>query len=207
IGVSAALHLQKRGRAVVLVDRRGAAEETSYGNSGIIQREAIVPYAFPQEWRKILHYALNRSTESHLHWRALPSIAPILFQYWRHGTPQKVERTSRALKPLIERVIDEHMALMEQAGITGMVRRTGYVRGYRSARLLEEAIAEHGRWLADFGIAFEAKDAAGIRELEPHLEDVFVGGIFVPQPVSVNDPSAVGKAYAEIFTKGGGRFL
>ena len=31
VGVSIAVHLQKRGRATVLVDRRGAAEETPYG--------------------------------------------------------------------------------------------------------------------------------------------------------------------------------
>ena len=40
VGVSVALHLQRRGRDVVLVDRRGAGEETSYGNAGLIQRNA-----------------------------------------------------------------------------------------------------------------------------------------------------------------------
>ena len=49
VGVSTALHLQKRGRSVVLVDRRGAGEETSYGNTGIIQREGVVPYPFPRQ--------------------------------------------------------------------------------------------------------------------------------------------------------------
>src|ERR1700742_5271496 len=37
VGVGAALHLQKRGRNVVLIDKHGAAgEETSYGNTGIV---------------------------------------------------------------------------------------------------------------------------------------------------------------------------
>src|SRR5690606_24804847 len=54
VGVSTALHLQQRGRSVALVDRRGVAEETSYGNAGIIQREGIVPYLFPREWATIL---------------------------------------------------------------------------------------------------------------------------------------------------------
>ena len=42
VGVSVALHLQKRGRDVVLIDRQGAGEETSYGNAGLIQREAVI---------------------------------------------------------------------------------------------------------------------------------------------------------------------
>ena len=74
-----------RGRDVVLVDRRGAAEETSYGNTGVIQREATVPYTFPREWRKILTYALNRSTEAHMDWRWLPALAPSLYRYWSRG--------------------------------------------------------------------------------------------------------------------------
>ena len=37
IGVSLALHLQARGRDVVLIDRHaGAAGETSFGNAGLI---------------------------------------------------------------------------------------------------------------------------------------------------------------------------
>ena len=50
VGVSVALHLQKRGRDVVLIDRRGVGEETSYGNSGLIQREGVIPYTFPREF-------------------------------------------------------------------------------------------------------------------------------------------------------------
>ena len=49
VGVSTALHLQQRGRSVALVDRRPAAEETSYGNAGLIQCEGVVPYSFPRK--------------------------------------------------------------------------------------------------------------------------------------------------------------
>ena len=48
VGVSIALHLQARGRSVALLDRRGAGEETSYGNAGLIERSSVIPYAFPR---------------------------------------------------------------------------------------------------------------------------------------------------------------
>jgi hypothetical protein len=35
VGICVALHVQKRSRSAVLVDRRGAAEETSFGNAGL----------------------------------------------------------------------------------------------------------------------------------------------------------------------------
>ncbi len=54
VGVSAALHLQKRGRSVVLIDKHGVAgEETSYGNAGIIERATIFPRAFPRDMRAL----------------------------------------------------------------------------------------------------------------------------------------------------------
>jgi D-amino-acid dehydrogenase len=49
VGVSIALHLQKRGRSVLLVDKRELRLETSFGNAGLIQREGVVPYGFPHD--------------------------------------------------------------------------------------------------------------------------------------------------------------
>src|ERR1700685_1357811 len=49
VGVSAALALQARGRKVALIDRHGkAAGETSFGNAGIIETMAVIPYVFPR---------------------------------------------------------------------------------------------------------------------------------------------------------------
>src|SRR5262249_42891597 len=72
VGVSVALHLQRRGRDVVLVDRRGAGEETSYGDAGLIQREAVVPYTFPREFSVIPSYAMNNRRDAVYHLSGLP---------------------------------------------------------------------------------------------------------------------------------------
>jgi D-amino-acid dehydrogenase len=128
VGVSAALHLQRRGRSVVLIDRRGPGEETSYGNAGIIQREGVVPYPFPRDIALLARYAFNLLPEANLHYSALPAIAPWLYRYWRASTPEGIAQTARGLKPLVERCIVEHEALMEPAGLLGLVRRTGYMR-------------------------------------------------------------------------------
>ena len=50
VGVGAALHLQKRGRDTVLIDRHEmAGEETSYGNGGLIESASVFPYMFPRD--------------------------------------------------------------------------------------------------------------------------------------------------------------
>src|SRR3954451_16991089 len=83
VGVSIALHLQKRGRSVLLVDKRRPGLETSFGNAGLIQREGVFPHGFPHDFRALFRYALNKTTGARYHLSALPLIAPFLFQYWR----------------------------------------------------------------------------------------------------------------------------
>src|ERR1700743_2004897 len=55
VGVSAALHLQQRGRDVALIDKHElAGEETSFGNAGIIERASVFPLVFPRDFGLIL---------------------------------------------------------------------------------------------------------------------------------------------------------
>jgi D-amino-acid dehydrogenase len=207
VGASTALHLLKRGRSVVLVDRRGAGEETSYGNTGIIQREGVVPYPFPRDIGLMAQYALNRRPEANLHWSALPRIAPWLYRYWQASTPAGLAASSRAARPLVERCIVEHEALMADAGILGMLRRTGYLRFHRSAAALAAELAEDQGNLQAYGVHYRALSPAELAEVEPHLRGPKVGGILMPEPVSVADPGAVVKAYARLFEERGGRFV
>ncbi len=207
VGVSAALALQTRGRAVVLVDRRGVAEETSHGNAGIIQREAVVPYTFPRDWRVVLDYALNRRTEAHLHHWDLMGLAPWLWQHFMNSAADRVEATARAARPLVERCLTEHEAWLRLAGLEGVLRRTGYLRVYRSAERLDKDVAVSAEALSRWGVMSEPISADRLRELEPHLQGPLAGGLLKPQAVSVPDPGAVGKAYAALFIQHGGRIV
>jgi D-amino-acid dehydrogenase len=207
VGASTALQLQRRGRSTVLIDRRGAGEETSYGNTGIIQREGVVPYPFPREPLRIAQYALNMRPEANLHWSALPAIAPWLIRYWAASTEARLALAARATRPLIERCVLEHEVLMQDAAIAGMMRRTGYLRLYRSAPALAAELAKDTANRGTYGVNFAALDAQGVRAIEPHLCGDFAGGVLLPDPVSVADPGAVAKAYARRLIERGGRFL
>ena len=94
VGICVALHLQKRGRSVVLVDRRGAAEETSFGNAGLIQREGVYPYGFPHDFGALLRYGLNRTIDAYYHPSALPRLAPFLWKYWQYSRPARLSPQS-----------------------------------------------------------------------------------------------------------------
>jgi D-amino-acid dehydrogenase len=144
VGVSAALHLQRRGRDVVLIDRRDPGEETSYGNAGLIQREAVIPYTFPREFGVALSYAMNNRRDAVYHLSALPRIAPWLFQYWRNAIPERVERSMRALVPLMAHCVEEHDALIAEVGSAAqsLVDHGGWLHCCRTEKTLLKGIAD-----------------------------------------------------------------
>lgn len=206
-GVCTALHLQAAGRSVALIDRGAPVSETSYGNAGLIQREAIIPYSFPRDWGKIFNYAFNRLPEANVHWTALPALAPFLYRYWRQSSPERVAATARALKPLVERSVAEHEALAQRAGTAETFRRTGFLRLYRDAAQFDAQLREEEDAAKKYGVVFAAKTAAELRAMEPGVTGDFVGAIHMPQAVGTGDPGFVGRAYVRLFQDGGGAVL
>jgi D-amino-acid dehydrogenase len=207
VGVSVALHLQKRGRDVVLVDCRSAGEETSYGNAGLIQREAVFPYTFPRKFGTILSYAMNNRRDAVYHLAALPHLAPWLFRYWQNATPERVERSAQALAPLMARCFDEHEELIAEVGAAArnLVDHGGWLNCFRTEKSLQQAIADAHR-LDQYGVDYTVLTAAQLRDLEPHLSEAIVGAIHFRGSPTSSDPGMLTKAYADLFTRNGGRF-
>lgn len=204
VGVCSALHLQARGLDVVLVDRRGPGEETSFGNAGLIERASIVPYAFPRGVRDILRYAANRSSAVRYDPLFLPRIAPWLYAYFRHSEPARLAAAARAMLPLIERCLDEHDALIEAAGAEDLVRRDGWIEAFRTPAAFDKAAAGTAAATAH-GLRFEILDGAGLRAREPALTGALTGAIHWLDPVAVRDPHGLTTRYVDLFTSRGGR--
>ena len=207
VGICVALHLQKRSRAVVLVDRRGAAEETSFGNAGLIQREGVYPYGFPHDFGALFRYGLNRTIDAHYHPSALPKIAPFLWKYWHHSRPARHAEQARRYSKLIEHCVSEHQALAADAGAADLLRPSGWMKVFRTARERDRRFAEAERWHREFGINYRAVDARTLQEREPHLAPVLVGALHWIDPVSVDDPQGLALAYLRAFERRGGRFV
>ncbi len=204
VGVSVAIHLAQRGRTVVLVDRKDAGEETSYGNAGLIQREGVAPYAFPQDLGEILRYGRNDRIDMHYHPLALPRIAPFLAQYWWASRPDNYERVKRSYEPLIRHCLSEHAPLIEAAGASGLVEKKGWYRIFRTAEKRDAVFADVRKLAREFGVKHEELDGTAMAAREPALGDVVVGALYWPEPWNIRDPGALVKAYRALFEKLGG---
>lgn len=204
VGISVALHLQKAGRSVLLVDRGGPGSETSYGNAGLIQREGVYPYGFPHDFGALIRYAMNNTIDASYHWSAIPKLAPFLWSYWMHSRASQHEAIARKYAKLIEHCVTEHDALAQEAGATDLLRRKGWMKVFRTEGERDTRLAEAARWNRDFGLNYRALDAATLRAEEPHLDQSLIGGLHWIDPVTVIDPLGLSKAYLALFETLGG---
>jgi D-lysine oxidase len=206
VGISAALQLQARGRDVVVVDRGAVAGETSYGNTGIVQSEAVFPYVFPRNPREILRAALNRDPRAEIRYSALPSIAPWVWRYFRHSGPKARLASARAMRPLAARSVAEHEAFAGPAGSGALLRKSGWIKAFRSEKGRQMVMREVEE-LQPYGVKSVALDRAELAALEPHLSDLVAGGVHFTEPSTTSDPAALIKSYADLFVARGGRLL
>lgn len=206
VGVSTALQARRRGLDVVLVDRRQPGEETSYGNSGVIDGGNLYPVAMPRDVPTLFRHALNGETASHYHVAALPKMASWMFDYWRWSAPARLEETARVMRPFFAQAVATHRELAALAGAERFFRQTGWLELYRRP----ESLAAQEPRLAlsrEFGIDNVKLSRAETLELEPHLKPAFAGAIWCRQADTVSSPGGVTKAYAAAFVAAGGRFV
>ena len=206
VGIGAALHLQQRGRDVILVDKHErAGEETSFGNAGLIECASVFPYMFPRDFRQLFQYATNRAPQVRYQFSDLPAFLPWLARYFLASSPERALHSAMAELPLIRRSLIEHEALISEAGVPELLRRTGWLKLFRSEETLASAAGELDR-ARRYGVDGEVLDGNAIAAREPHLAGAFAGGVYLPAPGFVPDPGGLAKAYAALFTRKGGRF-
>src|SRR5437899_6977472 len=207
VGVGAALHLQRRGRDVILVDRHSlAGEETSFGNGGLIECASVFPYMFPRDFGQILQYALNRSSQVRYQIADLPTFLPWLVRYFLASSPKRTLHSAMAELPLIRRSLIEHEALMAEAEVPELLRRSAWLKLFRTDATISNAVRDFDR-TQQYGVAGEVLDSKAIAAREPHLTGEFAGAIYLPAPGFVPDPGGLAKAYAALFKRKGGRFV
>jgi D-amino-acid dehydrogenase len=203
VGTSIGLQLAKRGLAVALVDRGAPGEETSYGNAGIIEGNQLFPPAFPADPVALLRVALKRATEANYHLTFLPQVAPWLIKFRAASAPRRLLETAHAMRPLFARAVEDHEALLAEAGASRYLRKEGWLKLYRSDRAFaafqgELALAN------EFGIPHRALQTDAARELEPSLAPVFRHAVHWQGVASLTNPLAVTRAYAARFAALGG---
>ncbi|WP_169196975.1 FAD-binding oxidoreductase [Devosia sp. MC1541] len=205
VGVSTALALQERGHNVVLVDRSEPGRETSYGNAGIIQTEAVQPYVIPLSIPRLARIALGNAhdvawkpTTMH-HW-----LSPLARYFWS-SLPANYGKIVPHYAKMILRAADDHAPLIAASGADEIIDKSGFIQAYRTAKGFDGAHADARGTLADYGVPFTALTGAELAKLEPSLRVTMEGAIHYNAVWSCKSPGELVKRYAALFIARGGQ--
>jgi D-amino-acid dehydrogenase len=207
VGIGTALHLQRRGWSVTLVDRKEPGKETSYGNAGIIQSEAVRPYPMPRDLATLAKIATGRTNDVRYRLASLPRHVEPLLRYWWNSAPKRHREAIAAWARLIAYATPEHDILIREAHADNLIRRAGYRLLHRDPKDFELAIetAEENR--RDHGVQFRVLSGSELAKAEPLLRDDLPGAIHFLEPWTVSDPGGLVSAYARLFERLGGRIV
>jgi D-amino-acid dehydrogenase len=207
VGASLALELALHGRSVALIERHRVGEGVSFGNAGLVQAEAFLPYPFPRDLRRLAAYALNLRPEAHYQLSSLPSVLPALWRYFLASGHAGQQATARANAPLVRAAVAEHRRLAQAAGVEALLRPGGWARVYRHEAPLSAEIRVLGEDLAPFGVQAEVRTGDEMRSRVPGLSGRVIGGIHYTAPVTLNEPLALTQGYGRALEKLGGMVI
>lgn len=200
VGVSTALALQERGHAVTLLDRRGPGEETSHGNAGMIQSEAVEPYPLPLDLRTVFAIATGQTND--VAWRlgGLPQFLGPVLRYARNSLPRNY-RTNVVphWAKMIHSATEDHGRLIAASGAEDLIGREGFRKAYRTAHGFELAAAAAERYRVEHGVPSTLLSGADLLEAEPGLRQTLAGAVHWTSSWSCRDPGGLVRRYADLF--------
>lgn len=206
VGVSCALALQQKGARVTLIDRNEPGSETSHGNSGVIGRHLMIPHNNPKLWGAIPKYMSNASVQVRYDVGYMLRHVPWILRYLRNTKHKQFMKTVQALDSLISISIPLHEQWINEAGARHHLHDNGCLNLYRSKEVFS-ADQWARDFYKDFDVAYKVLNADELHGLEPFLKQVFPHAIWIKDAWSVDDPRAVVRAYARLFTSRGGVFV
>ena len=206
VGTVCACYLRRENRDVMLIDRAGPGEATSFGNAGGISATNVMPVATPGMMKQIPRWLLDPKGPLYVRWSYLPHVLPWLMRFLRAGTESEVRRISAALAALHSETFEAYGPLIEEAGLQHLFRRDGLLVVYHSQRGLDDdALGIELR--RNLGLEMHIVGASEIRELEPALAPTFERGVFVPNDGRCTNPFGLVQGLAEHFRNSGGTLL
>ncbi|MFG6667730.1 NAD(P)/FAD-dependent oxidoreductase [Halomonas sp. HNIBRBA4712] len=206
VGVSCALNLQERGYAPTIIEQNRIGGETSYGNAGVITRSSIIPLNNPALIKKLYRYVGNQNVAIRYNLSYAVKNSLSITRFLLNSLDKKAVANMHALDQLISHSLGEHEKWMALAGASQHLRKTGFLKLFRSQASFEASAFER-RLLTQFGVKYRVVDDAEIKRLEPHLKDIFYNGVLIEDAASVDNPGQVVERYGTLFEERGGEVL
>lgn len=204
-GVCTALHLQKAGARVTIMDAGEPGSGASFGNAGIVVNTKLAPVFAGLTAGSLFAMLRDPSSPLNLRWSRVVGLAPWFLRMLAHARADEVRRITAALAQLCQSGERIYADLWHEAGMGEMVL-------HRGSLALNLTIEDRDRdWdgglaaLRAIGVPMERVGGAEIKSLAPAVGPRYMAGVYSPDFRHTVDPQAFVQTLFKLFeTRGGG---
>ncbi|WP_150494596.1 NAD(P)/FAD-dependent oxidoreductase [Roseibium aquae] len=205
VGISTALALQSRGRAVLVLDRPDPALKASAMNAGAFAFSDIVPLATPGIMRKAPRWLLDPLGPLSVPPVYALKIAPWMMRFWRASWPDRYRASMKAQASLMRVSQAALTRQVTDASAQHLLQAEGQLQLYEGER---EFRASLPGWelRREHGIRFELLETReAIAAYQPGLDPRFTHAAYTPDWTNTCDPARWLSHLRHVFESRGGR--
>jgi len=206
VGLSCALHAQRNGHRVTVMDPRGFAGGASQGNAGVLAFSECVPVGTPEVLRQAPSLLFGSNSPLTMRWTYAPYMFGWLYRFTKACSLVNVMRSMAALSALLSRARAAHDELASQAGCAEFIRQHGWIKAFESDASYHAAKPDFER-MRDRGVCCEYLSREALHALEPNLNPIFKHAVTHPECAQIVDPAAYTRAFGAEFLRNEGEFI
>ncbi|MGE0424870.1 MAG: NAD(P)/FAD-dependent oxidoreductase [Reyranellaceae bacterium] len=206
VGVCCALHLQREGFKVRLVEKGEPGMKASFGNSGSFGTASCVPFALPGVLKKVPKMLFDPESPLKLGWGHVPAALPWFLRFIANARPSRVESNAAARNSLLVHTHAGYAPLIEGADASRWVDHNGLMMVFES-----EAAFEGAAYALDLrrrnGVHMDILDGNEARQMEPALSKSVIKAVSLPDVSRTIDPFRLTDSLAKDFVRRGGEIV
>ena len=205
-GVCIGLNLIKKGFKVTIVDRDEPGKNSaSYGNAGHFSPYASLSMNRPDVLIDVFSMLLSATGPLALRWNYVPKMIPWFFKFIKNCTKKKMMHTAKYMHQILDLALPAYDELFQEIDISGLVESRGIIYFWTDKDLKSRELEINVR--KELGVEQKLLKPHEIHDLEPHIKQIYHGGVLYPSARHTRNPGKILLKLFELFLKKDGKFI
>ena len=205
-GICIGLNLIKKGFKVTIVDRDEPGKNSaSYGNAGHFSPYASLSMNRPDVLIDVPSMLLSATGPLALRWNYVPKMIPWFLKFIKNCTKKKMMHTAKYMHQILDLALPAYDELFEEIDISGLVESRGIIYFWTDKDLKSRELEINVR--KELGVEQKLLKPHEIHDLEPHIKQIYHGGVLYPSARHTRNPGKILLKLFELFLKKDGKFI
>lgn len=206
VGMACAVHLQRDGHQVTVVDKDEPGQGCSFGNAAILAPTFCVPMPMPGSTWDVPGWLLDPLGPLSIRWRDMVALSPWFLRFSLACTDARSRAGSIALRALHENCLRDFQSFFDSIGAGQMIKPNGMLYVYESEKKFAKAAGDF-EIMQRHGARLDFLDAGQVQDVAPGISSTCVRGVFRPDDGQVTSPLGIVETLADEFRRLGGSIV